>query len=380
MVVSDKKNFIRWLIIIGSLISIGLFLWSVIQFFNQLKEEERVKMEIWSEALTELYFVDEPHPIAISIVEKNMTTPMILYSVNDDSYQFRNIPEEKVSTTKKMKSMAETFKVQYEPIEIRVNDELHSIVYYGNSSFINKTKYFPVLIFVVAMLLLSLLYFFYKITKSNDQNKLWAGMAKETAHQIGTPLSSLVGWTEILKTENVNPEYITEMERDVERLKTITDRFSKIGSVPTLVNADFVETVSNTFEYLKRRSSKLIEFSIEKPEHEIPVKLNEQLLSWTIENLVNNAADAVKGKGEIKLEIAEDSKWAYLWLSDSGKGISKRDFRKIFKPGETTKLRGWGLGLSLAKRIIEEYHQGKIKVLKSEIGQGSTFEIKLRKI
>jgi signal transduction histidine kinase len=205
-------------------------------------------------------------------------------------------------------------------------------------------------------------------------------MAKETAHQIGTPLSSLVGWTEILKSENINPDYIIEIEKDIDRLQTITDRFSKIGSLPTLKKGDIVEATKSSYGYLKARSSKLITFESNIPENEILVNLNEQLFSWTIENLVKNAIDAMKGKGHLKLELTQLENQVFITITDTGKGIPKQQFTKIFEPGYTTKRRGWGLGLSLAKRIIEDYHNGKIKVLNSEIGKGATIQIMLKTV
>ena len=204
-------------------------------------------------------------------------------------------------------------------------------------------------------------------------------MAKETAHQIGTPLSSLIGWTEILKTENVNPEYITEIEKDVDRLQTITERFSKIGSLPTLEKADIIKETIESYDYLKTRSSKLIEFEIITPEGEIPVDLNKQLYSWTIENLVKNAIDAMKGRGKITIKISQLENNVKISVTDTGKGISKKNFTKIFEPGFTTKKRGWGLGLSLTRRIIEDFHNGKIKVLESKKEKGSTIQISLKR-
>ena len=204
-------------------------------------------------------------------------------------------------------------------------------------------------------------------------------MAKETAHQIGTPLSSLIGWTEILKIENVNPDYIVEIEKDVDRLKTITERFSKIGSIPVLENADIIKETIESYDYLKTRSSKLIDFDIITPEGEIPVNLNKQLYSWTIENLVKNAIDAMKGRGKLTVEISQLENDVKISVTDTGKGLSKKDFNKIFEPGFTTKKRGWGLGLSLTKRIIEDFHNGKIKVLQSEKDKGSTIQISLKR-
>lgn len=203
-------------------------------------------------------------------------------------------------------------------------------------------------------------------------------MAKETAHQIGTPLSSLIGWTEILKTENVNPDYIVEIEKDIDRLQTITERFSKIGSVPVLETLDIVSETIHSFDYLKARASKLVEFEITTPTLEIPVNLNKQLYSWVIENLVKNAIDAMKGRGKLIIEILQLENDVLVKVTDSGKGIAKKDFNRIFEPGFTTKKRGWGLGLSLTRRIIEDFHNGKIKVLHSEIGKGTTIQINLK--
>src|SRR5690606_26032450 len=195
-----------------------------------------------------------------------------------------------------------------------------------------------------------IVYYFYDTSKANEQSKLWAGMAKETAHQIGTPLSSLVGWTEILKREKINPSYIVEIEKDVDRLRVITERFSKIGSIPEMKKTDIVEATKNAYDYLKSRSSTLIEFSIDLPENPVYVNLNDQLYSWTIENLVSNAIDAMRGKGKLQIELVRSGDWVRILVSDTGKGIPSNRFNKIFTPGYTSKKRGWGLGLSLVKR------------------------------
>jgi signal transduction histidine kinase len=207
------------------------------------------------------------------------------------------------------------------------------------------------------------------------QNKLWAGMAKETAHQIGTPLSSLIGWLEILKLENVEESTIIEIEKDINRLQTITDRFSKIGSEPSLEKRNIIEDTKNTVDYLRTRVSQQVNFHFEAPQHTIFVDINPALHSWTIENLVKNAIDAMKGKGRLNIVISESEEIVKISISDTGKGIPKNQFTKIFEPGFTTKKRGWGLGLSLTKRIVQEYHKGKIKVAQSEIGKGTTMQI-----
>jgi len=258
------------------------------------------------------------------------------------------------------------------------NSTIVSTIYYGNSTLLNKLKYYPLALLLIIFLFAALIYFFYTSNKNAVENKLWSGMAKETAHQIGTPLSSLIGWTEILKTEEVNPEYLLEIEKDIDRLQTITERFSKIGSVPTLETADIIKETIDSYDYLKSRSSKLIDFEIKTPVAPIPVKLNKQLYSWTIENLVKNAIDAMKGRGKLQIKISQLEQQVSISITDTGKGIAKKDFNKIFEPGYTTKKRGWGLGLSLTRRIIEDFHDGKINVSQSEIGKGTTFLITLK--
>ncbi|MAP80216.1 MAG: two-component sensor histidine kinase [Aequorivita sp.] len=373
----------RWSFILASLIVVSLILWNTYIFFIQLKENERVKMEIWAVAQEELEQSqeDEGSPIsetALTIIRSNSTTPMILHTLKEDVYQGRNIDPSILEDEKKIKKKIEQFTSEYQPLEIKSNEQVLSVIYFGNSPLINKLKYYPAALILIIFLFILAIYLFYKTSKSAEQNKLWAGMAKETAHQIGTPLSSLVGWTEILKSENVNPDYILEIEKDVSRLEMITDRFSKIGSVPKLEKHDLVEETKASFNYLQKRSSKLIDFQLNVTSQPIYVKLNPQLFSWTIENLVKNGIDAMKGKGVITITITTNSKFALLTISDTGKGLTKSEFRRIFTPGYTTKKRGWGLGLSLAKRIINEYHNGKIKVLKSAPNQGTTMEIALK--
>jgi hypothetical protein len=376
----------RWIFIIISFFVISLILWNTSLLFDQLKENERTKMQIWASAQQEIQELQlsnnaELSEIVVQVLASNTTTPMILHTHKGDLYDVRNI-KEKVKDTAKLRvqriDLAEQFAKEYKPLEITFNKEILTTVYYGNSPLIRSLKYYPAILILILFLCFAVMYFFYKTSKSSEQNKLWAGMAKETAHQIGTPLSSLVGWAEILKTENVDPDYIVEIEKDIDRLKTITERFSKVGSVPKLMRKNIVSETQEAYDYLKRRSSKLIHFTIEAPSKDLYVNLNEQLYSWVIENLVKNGIDAMKGKGDIHVSITSTSKNAIISISDTGKGIPKSKQKRIFRPGYTTKKRGWGLGLSLAKRIIVEYHTGKIKVSKSTLGKGTTIEIALQ--
>ncbi len=381
MLYNYSRNLTRWLIILLSFIIISLILLNTYVFFQNFKAEERNKMKNWSSAQRELSKnIDlnlDIGELPLQILTSNKTTPMIKVNA-DGSFESNNISEDKASDSLYITKLIRRFENENKPIEVRYKDKVLSTIYYGNSPLINKLKYYPLGLLLIIFLFGAVVYFFYRSSKNAAQNKLWTGMAKETAHQIGTPLSSLVGWTEILKAENVNPDYISEIEKDINRLQTITDRFSKIGSVPTLETSDIVLATKSSFEYLKSRSSKLIAFEIDAPDKEISVNLNEQLYSWTIENLVKNAIDAMKGKGQLSIAIHQKEKYVYVRVKDTGKGIAKNQFHTIFEPGFTTKKRGWGLGLSLAKRIIEDYHRGRIRVLSSELGKGTTIQIMLK--
>jgi len=381
MIFTDERNIARWFIIISSLLIVGLILWNTSIFFERLKQDEREKMEIWAAAQAFLDKADEDTDIALTlqILNKNTSIPTIWVDENGKIIDGMNISPETRNSPEKLQDYLNLLKEENEPIEMVLGlNQVHKI-YYGDSPLLTKIKFYPIGLLLIIFLFIGVVYFFYTTTKSSEQNKLWAGMAKETAHQIGTPLSSLIGWTEILKEENVNKSYISEIEKDIERLLTITDRFSKIGSAPILSKTEIIRATKESFTYLKSRSSDLIEFQISTPYSPIYVNLNETLYSWTIENLVKNAMDAMRGKGKLSIEIKQDSNWVFIYIKDSGKGISKSKHNLIFEPGYTSKKRGWGLGLSLAKRIIEEYHKGKIKVFQSEINKGTTFQIALKK-
>ncbi len=393
---SARPKFTRWFIIISSLIITTLILWNVSLFFDQLKDAERSRMNVYAGAQRSFQEVSDvpPNPkdpdakaltntltnIQLLILRENKTIPVLKYNLENEAYEPVNIPNSENMTQEDFAQMAEEFALINEPIPISYDGVQFDVMYYGNSPAISQLRYFPIALIVIVILFIALIYFYYLTSKASAQNLLWAGMAKETAHQIGTPLSSLVGWTEILKEERINPEYIQEMTKDIDRLETITNRFSKIGSAPDLEKLDIITETQHAYDYLSKRSSKLIHFTLDIPQGELPVMLNRELFGWTIENVVKNAIDAMKGKGNLTVAITRDSRFAKIQITDTGKGIPKGKFQTIFEPGYTTKKRGWGLGLSLARRIIEEYHNGQIKVLKSEIDQGTTLQIALKLI
>jgi len=381
MLFSEKRNLTRWIIIMTSFVIVTLIMWNTYTFFQIFKNDERVKMEVWAESLKTLLNADplqDDVELPRQVISNNKTIPVIL-TENNSIINTTNIDENIVKDKTKLADFLDKLKKQNDPIIIKIGPGQVQYLYYGNSSLLNKLKYYPIALLLIIFLFGAVVYNFYRSTKMATQNKLWAGMAKETAHQIGTPLSSLIGWLEIMKVDNVDGTTIAEIEKDINRLQTITDRFSKIGSEPILERLNIIEETEQSFDYLKSRFSKQVEFSFKAPKKPIMVSLNPALHSWTVENLVKNAIDAMKGKGKISVVIENDNNLVKILVTDTGSGIPKKQFNSIFEPGFTTKKRGWGLGLSLTKRIVEEYHKGKIKVLHSEIGKGTTMQVSFKK-
>ena len=377
---SERRNITRWFIILASFFIVILILWNTYNFFQIFKTEERAKMEIWVNAQKTLANANENTDIDLpfQIISNTATIPMIVTTSNDQIISHNNIDESTTKDSITLKKYFYSIRNDNQPIRMELSENAYQLVYYANSPLLNKLKYYPIALLLIIILFGAVVYNFYKATKMSTQNKLWAGMAKETAHQIGTPLSSLIGWLEILKMENVDESTLVEIEKDITRLQTITDRFSKIGSEPVLEVRDIIEDTKTTVDYLQSRVSKQVVFDFSAPQHPIFVAINPALHSWTIENLVKNAIDAMKGKGNLTIQISELEDRVKIKISDTGKGIPKNQFGKVFEPGFTTKKRGWGLGLSLTKRIVQEYHKGKIKVVHSEIGKGTTMQISFK--
>ncbi|TYB70688.1 HAMP domain-containing histidine kinase [Bizionia gelidisalsuginis] len=388
MFYTKHRQLIRWGIILMSFIIITLILWNTYVFFQEFKEEEAQKMNVWATAQIEFQksALDEDiNPVIDLVITSENTNPMFVVT-SDGKLSVNNLKKRTINSEEDLDTLINEFKNQNPPIDLEYTDpktkekiDLGKL-YYGDSEILSKLKYYPLALLLIIVLFGTVVYLFYSSTKNAAQNKLWTGMAKETAHQIGTPLSSLIGWTEILKIENVNPEYIIEIEKDISRLQTITERFSKIGSLPALKQCDIIKETQATYDYLKTRSSKLINFSLHVPETPVFVLLNAQLYSWTLENLVKNAIDAMRGKGDLTVIVEANETTVKIKVIDIGKGLAKSEFNTIFDPGYTSKKRGWGLGLSLAKRIIEDFHNGKIKVKHSEIGKGTTMQITLKSL
>lgn len=371
--------------LIGAFAFVSLILWNTYILFQVVKKEERTKMELWATAQKELVESNDLSrdygTLSFDVLQKIGVTPMIQVNEKGKIIDYRNIEwnRQKDPDSLELYAILSKLKKENDPIPIVYKDIINQNLYYGDSLLLVKLQYYPLALLLIILLFGGLLYFFFQTNKAAEQNRLWAGMAKETAHQIGTPLSSLMGWIDLLKEQNIAPASIEEMQKDIERLEVITERFSKVGSLPELELKDVVHITKDTIRYLQQRTGKQIQWEIELPKKEIILPLNASLLSWTLENLVKNGLDSMKGIGKLQLQLLEFDNEIHFLVKDEGSGIAPKNLKKIFQPGFTTKTRGWGLGLSLAHRIIREYHNGSIRVKESKLGKGTTFEIILPK-
>ena len=353
---------------------------------KKIAHDEREKVDVWVQSLQTRAVVNEKAAIDLtnSIASHNTDIPIIETDEKDNpSGQGLNLDSNKIKKdTGYLRKAVHEFKELHEPITVEISKEplLINKYYYGDSKLLKEVRYYPLVqLFIVAMFIIIMLITISTRNKST-QNQVWAGMAKETAHQLGTPLSSLQGWVELLKENNANEKIVTEMSKDVDRLKLVSDRFGKIGSTPQLEEMNILSQIENMVGYIKRRSPEKVNFSINTiGEKEITALINGPLFDWVIENLLKNALDAMGGKGSISINIKNETAQVIIDITDTGKGISKQNIANVFKPGFTTKKRGWGLGLSLAKRIMEQYHKGELFVKNSEPGKGTTFRIVLKK-
>ena len=376
------KRISKRLLLLSAFIIGTTILWYTNNLVDDLRREERTKVNIWANATkqtTDIDNLNEDISFVFEVINHNKTIPVILVDDNGSILYHKNFPSKKANNIDYLKSQLEIMKESHEPIVFEYADGKHNKIYYKDSILLTRLKIFPYVILVVISLFIVTGYFAFSNSRKSEQNKVWAGMARETAHQIGTPLSSLMGWVTLLHDQGGNEEIVSEMNKDILRLQMITERFSKIGSQPELKNQDVNSIVQRSFYYMKDRSSSKINFKLEISDHAIFSFLNTQLFGWVIENIMRNAIDALQGKGEIKVEVKDHSKNVIIDISDNGKGIKSTQLKTVFEPGYTTKLRGWGLGLSLVKRIVEDYHKGQVYILHSELAKGSTFRISLLK-
>ncbi|MEK9852613.1 MAG: HAMP domain-containing sensor histidine kinase [Flavobacteriaceae bacterium] len=372
-----------WLIFAFAIVI--LILWNTTVLFRNLSEEERNKMELWVMAQKAYIQNQNLSNLTFEILKRADQNPMIQVDAQEQILEIRNIEwDQKSGDSTVLYRLLEKIKLENKPLLIQYRDSSGQLLidqklYYGNSATLKKLQYYPMALLLIIFLFGAVLFFGYKTARIAEQNRLWAAMAKETAHQIGTPLTSMMGWITLLKEKGPLSSPLVEIEKDIDRLKLITARFSKVGSTPDLSQKDVVAVLTSTVNYLKKRSSKQVKFLLDLPNEKILLPLNAELLSWTFENLIKNAIDAMKGKGPLHISLKEMPQTVEILFQDSGGGMRKDIAAQIFKPGYTTKKRGWGLGLSLAKRIVEEFHSGKISLLKTEIGKGSVFQVLLNK-
>ena len=369
----------------GAFAIVLLIVWNTNILFQLVKEEERNKMELWATAQKELVESNDLSrdfgTLAFDVLQKIGVAPMIQVNEAGKIVDFKNITwsAKEDPDSLQLYAVLEEIKLQNAPIPIVYSNIINQKLYYGDAPLLVKLRYYPLALLLILLLFGGLLYFFFQTNKAAEQNRLWAGMAKETAHQIGTPLSSLMGWIALLKEQEIAPASVEEMQKDIERLEVITERFSKVGSLPDLEEGDIVALTQSTIDYLKKRTGSQVEWEVHLPNSSIHLPLNAALLSWTLENLVKNGLDAMKGIGRLRIDLIDKKNEVRIWVQDEGSGIASKDLKQLFRPGFTTKSRGWGLGLSLARRIIHDYHNGFIQVKSTQLGQGTTFELMLPK-
>ncbi len=374
----------RWkfvLFIFAVLIGAGSLMFTD-RLVKQLAREEEKKVQLWAEATRKLADPTreiQDYGFLLQVLENNTSIPVIWVDSEMNLKGFRNIDSTRIMDDLAYRRILERMKEENPPIEIYIGPEDRDYIYYRNTILLRKLTYYPYVQLGVILLFIAVSYFAFSYSRKVEQNQVWLGLTKETAHQLGTPTSSLIAWLELLKERDADPEIVQELAKDVNRLETITERFSKIGSRPVLKRENMADVLNETVDYLKSRLSDQVVFNLDVQDPDTRVPLNRSLFEWVIENLCKNSVDAMEGKGQIDLKVTDNTQVLYVDLSDTGKGIPKSRYKTIFKPGYTTKKRGWGLGLSLSNRIIEDYHDGKIFVHASEQGAGTTMRIVLKK-
>ncbi len=379
---SKKQRWKLLLVAIALLIGVGS-LYYTNRLVQRLAIQERHKVELWAKGTKFLATSADQNAdlsFVFEVVKSNTTIPLILTDGDSKIISLRNFDDEKSSDTVYQAVQFNRILTRNEPIEIELYGGTKNYIHYDNSDLFYQLKYYPYVSLGIISVFILVAYFAFSFARKAEQDQVWVGMAKETAHQLGTPLSSLIAWIEYLRLKNVDSDTLDDMAKDVSRLETITERFSKIGSVPDLVPEKIVAVLDESIDYMRTRSSKKVQFTFESNNLEdMTVPLNVPLFAWVVENLCRNAIDAMEGTGAIHVELTEHNSDVTIDVSDTGKGIARSKFETVFQPGYTSKKRGWGLGLSLTKRIVEQYHSGKIVVKHSEIDKGTTFRITLNK-
>lgn len=392
----SSRRVLKWGLVIVSALLVGYFLYFSNNLVKDLSEQERDRMQIWADATKELVSMSvatESSPanvnFLLSIIEANDNIPVLLVDENDNILDHRNfqLPDanDSVSYYGMLSEVNKAFlddklrglKHSSNRIDIQIDEDITHNLYYEDSTLLRRLQFYPYVLLGVLVVFVLVVYFALMSIKKAEQNKVWVGLSKETAHQLGTPISSLMAWMQMLETTDLDSSIVEDMNKDVNRLSIIADRFSKIGSKPEMELAFVNESVVKSLEYMRTRISQRVKLNIHTGEDECGVLLCMSLFEWVMENLTKNAVDAMQGEGKIDITVSSNANTVLIDVADTGKGIARKNFGNVFNPGYTTKKRGWGLGLTLVKRIIEEYHGGRIYVKGSELGKGTTFRIEL---
>lgn len=392
----SSRRVLKWGLVIVSALLVGYFLYFSNNLVKDLSEQERDRMQIWADATKELVSMSvatESSPanvnFLLSIIEANDNIPVLLVDENDNILDHRNfqLPDanDSVSYYGMLSEVNKAFldgklrglKHSSNRIDIQIDEDITHNLYYEDSTLLRRLQFYPYVLLGVLVVFVLVVYFALMSIKKAEQNKVWVGLSKETAHQLGTPISSLMAWMQMLETTDLDSSIVEDMNKDVNRLSIIADRFSKIGSKPEMELAFVNESVVKSLEYMRTRISQRVKLNIYTGDDECGVLLCMSLFEWVMENLTKNAVDAMQGEGKIDITVSSNANTVLIDVADTGKGIARKNFGNVFNPGYTTKKRGWGLGLTLVKRIIEEYHGGRIYVKESELGKGTTFRIEL---
>ena len=379
-----RNRTISWIILVFALLFVGTSVWFTQRLSRQFAEIEKQRMEVWAEATRQLVIADENTDISLysSIIEANTTIPVYMTDADFHVILTRNVPEPKKDVEAFYQDKIEHLRESQTPIEVHVSPGVTQYIFYEESSILRQLRFFPWVQMLVVLSFIALLVTYIITSYRNEQNRVWVGLTKETAHQLGTPISSLNGWLELLRTRYPEDDLLPDVATDINRLQLVAERFSRIGSAPTLQPTDLRQVVEQTYAYMRTRISNKVEMElkIDLPAEsgETIVQADAPLMAWVVENLIKNAVDAMNGRGWIGLHLLREGETVILDVTDTGKGIERKRYTQVFRPGYTTKSRGWGLGLSLCKRIVEEYHRGKIFVHQSVVGKGTTFRVVLR--
>ena len=377
---SKKQRWKQILLLSAILIGVGS-LWYTNRLVDRIEITERQKMEIWAEAvrIVNSAGLDTELAFPFSVIENNTHIPVILTDASGEIMNYNNLDSIKAENPAYLQRQLEHAREENDSLVINLGADVYQLLYYRDSILLRQLKYFPYVQLGVIILFILVSYIAFSASRKAEQNEVWTGMSKETAHQLGTPTSSLIGWMELLRQSDLDPSIIRDMQKDTSRLEKITDRFSKIGSRPAMEDTDLTAVLKESLEYMKNRGPQTIEYLLDLPSKPIHISLNETLFEWVIENLLKNATDSIQDSGRVILHAVDVEDSVIVDVEDNGKGIAKSRFRTIFKPGFTTKKRGWGLGLSLSKRIIETYHHGKIFVFSSDPFESTIIRIMLKK-